>query len=266
MSRRARAQLLTVAIALVPSFAAAQVFVQSPAPSLVSAANESWFRAGAPIQRGDAFYYPLGAPQPFDGLTMVPAGAYRGIPLYTATMGVPDSVLFVPIGDARMQPYLRVLDTADRTPYSESSSGLTLTVGGFVAQAPIPPLVARPFEVAPPVAPVATVESIATAPAPVRGMTRTMPGETASTQAVGMSGRLTPSRPVATAVPPEGIDNAWIRYDGRRWVAGGKAIGLTPDMRPIGEYHGFAVYARGSDLSTIYVPSTGDLVVPFRPR
>jgi hypothetical protein len=266
MYGRARAQLLTFVIALVPSFAAAQVFIQSPAPPLVSAANESWFRAGAPIQLGDAFYYPQGAPQPFDGFTMTPAGTYRGIPLYTATMGVPYSVVFVPIGDVRMQPYLRVLDTASRAPYPETSSGLTLTVGGFVAQAPIPPLVARPFEVAPPLASAASIRSLETAPVTVAsGMTGTT-GETESSQPVGTAGRSARSRPVTTAVPPEGIDNAWIMYDGRRWVAGGKAIDRTVDMRAIGEYRGFVVYARGSDRSTIYVPSTGELVVPFRPR
>lgn len=264
MYGRVRAQLLTIIIALVPSFAAAQVFIQSPAPPLVSAANESWFRAGAPIQLGDAFYYPQGAPQPFDGFTMAPAGTYRGIPLYTATMGMPNSVLFVPIGNARMQPYLRVLDTASRVPYPETSSGLALTVGGFVAQAPIPPLVARPFEIAPPPASVAKARSLETAPVTMaRGMTGTT-SETETSQPVGTGGRSTPSRPVATAVPPEGIDNAWITYDGRRWVAAGKAIAPTADMHAIGEYRGFTVYARGSDRSTIYVPSTGDLVVPFR--
>jgi hypothetical protein len=283
MYRRARALLLTVVTALVPSFAAAQVFIQSPAAPLVSAANESWFRAGAPIQLGEAFYYPQGAPQPFDGFTMALVGAYRGIPLYTATMGVPNSVLFVPIGDARMQPYLRVLDTASRVPYPANNSGLTLTVGGFVAQAPIPPLVARPVEVAPPVAPVAVVGSIGTtsmgligATAIAGAMTGAMPSgapssepassEPPSTEPIGTSGRSMPSRPVTTAVPPEGIDNAWITYDGRRWVADGKAVETTPDMQPVGEYRGFVVYARGSDRSTIYVPSTVDLVVPFRPR
>ena len=83
---------------------------------------------------------------------------------------------------------------------------------------------------------------------------------------VGTSGRAINNGPVTTAIPPKGINNAWIQFDGRRWVAGGKAIERTADMQEIGDYRGFAVYARGSDRSTIYVPSVGKLVVPFVKR
>jgi hypothetical protein len=71
------------------------------------------------------------------------------------------------------------------------------------------------------------------------------------------------SGPVSTAIPPKGINNAWIEFDGSRWVADGKAIQRTADMEEIGQYRGFGVYARGSVRSTIYVPSVGNLVVPF---
>jgi hypothetical protein len=67
---------------------------------------------------------------------------------------------------------------------------------------------------------------------------------------------------VSTAMPPKGINNAWIEFDGARWVADGKATPRTDDMHEIGQYHGFSVYARGSVRSTIYVPSVGHLVVP----
>src|SRR5262249_17948059 len=82
-------------------------------------------------------------------------------------------------------------------------------------------------------------------------------------QVVGTSGRAINNGSVTTAIPPKGINNAWIQFDGRRWVAGGKAIERTADMRELGEYRGFTVYTRGSDRSTIYVPSVGNLVVPF---
>src|SRR4029077_15156241 len=102
------------------------------------------------------------------------------------------------------------------------------------------------------------------APAPAAELV----AQPSSSGAVGTTGRTiaTAPGPVATAVPPDGINNAWIRFDGRRWVADGKAIERTSDMHDVGEYHGFPVYARGSDRATIYVPSTSDLVVPYVKR
>jgi len=82
-------------------------------------------------------------------------------------------------------------------------------------------------------------------------------------QPVGTSGHASISGPVSTAIPPKGINNAWIEYNGSRWVADGKAIPRTADMQEIRQYRGFSVYARASGRSTIYVPSVGNLVVPF---
>ncbi len=82
-------------------------------------------------------------------------------------------------------------------------------------------------------------------------------------QPVGTSGHATASGPVSTAIPPKGINNAWIEFDGSRWVADGKAIPRTDDMQEVGQHRGFSVYARRSVRSTIYVPSVGNLVVPF---
>ena len=82
-------------------------------------------------------------------------------------------------------------------------------------------------------------------------------------QPVGTSGHATAGGPVSTAIPPKGINNAWIEFDGSRWVADGKAIPRTDDMEEVGQHRGFSVYARGSVRSTIYVPSAGNLVVPF---
>jgi hypothetical protein len=82
-------------------------------------------------------------------------------------------------------------------------------------------------------------------------------------QPVGTSGHATASGPVSTAIPPKGINNAWIEFDGSRWVADGKAIPRTDDMQEVGQHRGFSVYARGSVRATIYVPSVGNLVVPF---
>src|SRR2546430_7408548 len=91
MYRRARTGLLALTIALISSAAAAQIVAQlTPAPR-VSAENETWFRAGAPIEWNGGFYNQLGAPQAFDPYLLVPAGSNRGIPVYTSTIGQPDS-------------------------------------------------------------------------------------------------------------------------------------------------------------------------------
>ncbi len=71
---------------------------------------------------------------------------------------------------------------------------------------------------------------------------------------------------IESAIPPKGLNNAFVQYDGRRWIADGKATVLTPDMQPAGTYHGYTVYTRGADRATIYIPSTKDLVVPFTRR
>lgn len=204
MYRRARCTLFAAALALTPQVLLAQAMWQPTPPPLVTAENESWYRAGSPIEWNGDVYYPTGTPQAFDGSSMAPAGAYRGIPLYTNPGAQPGSALFVPIAGERMQRYERMPDrvAADRTE-----------------------------------------------PQPA---------------AVGTSGRTVVSGPVATAVPPKGINNAWIEYDGRRWVADGKAVPRSADFHQIGEFRGFPIYTRANDRSTIYVPSTADLVVPYK--
>ncbi len=69
---------------------------------------------------------------------------------------------------------------------------------------------------------------------------------------------------IESALPPKGLNNAFIDYDGRRWIADGKATATTADMQAAGTYHGFIVYTRGADRSVMYLPSTAGLVVPFR--
>jgi hypothetical protein len=268
MYRRARLDVLVVSLCFVASTAAAQAVWQPTPPPLVTAENETWYRAGSPIEWNGDFYYRAGAPQAFDPYVMVRAGSYRGIPLYTDTTLEPYSIVFVPISGTRMQPYERVRagmladTTGSRTPWfpPQTSAALDLMAGGFVAQAPAPPMFARPYDLAPPY-PRPEPYPEAAPPVPVAAG-----GATTAPQPTGTGGQLTDYGPVSTAIPPTGINTAWIEYDSQRWVADGKAVARTQDMREIGEYHGFPVYERGADRSTIYVPSTADLVVPFTRR
>ena len=261
MYRQARHTLLAAALALAPLGAFAQAVWQPTPPPPVTAENESWYRAGSPIEWNGDIYYPAGAAQAFDPYVMVRAGSYRGIPLYTDATLEPNSIVFVPIAGSRMQPYehLRTGMLADttgsRTPWfpPQTSAALDIMAGGAVAQAPGPPTSTRPDDRV----------SADTTPAPA------IPAATtgrAAAQPTGTSGHTTANGPVSTAIAPKGINNAWIEYDGSRWVADGKAIARGSDIHEIGKYRGFSVYARGSDRSTIYVPSTQDLVVPFVKR
>jgi len=256
MYRRARIVLVTFALTVAPQLVLAQAVWQPTAPPIVTAENESWYRAGAPIEWNGNVYYPAGAPQAFDPYVMVRSGSYRGIPLYADATLEPYSIVFVPIASGRMQPYehLRTGMLADttgsRTPSfpPESSAALDVTGGGFVAQAPAPPMFARPYDLVSSYAPPGPVATSGTTPA------------VATPPAAG--GRSV-DKPVSTARPPTGINNAWIDYDGHRWVADGKATSRTSDLKEVGTYRGFPIYANANDRSRIYVPSTLELVVPF---
>jgi hypothetical protein len=258
---------LALLFSFIASTAAAQAVWQPTPPPPVTAENESWYRAGAPIEWNGALYYPAGAPQAFDPYVMVRAGSYRGIPLYTDATLEPNSIVFVPISGTRMQPYERVRagmladTTGSRTPWfpPQTSAALDLMAGGFVAQAPVPPMFARPSDLVSPYPPASYPEAASLVPVAVTGAS-------AAPQPTGTTGQAIDTGPVATAIPPTGLNTAWIEYDGQRWVADGKAIARTPDMPELGEYHGFPVYGRGAERSTIYVPSTATLVVPFTRR
>jgi hypothetical protein len=259
MYGRARSVIFALSLAVIPCEAAAQAVWQPTPPPLVTAENETWYRTGAPIEWNGDFYYPAGAPRAFDRYAMARGGSYRGIPLYTDTTLEPYSIVFVPIAGGRVQPYERprtgmlASTTGSQAPSfpPETAAALSLTSGGFVREAPMPPTVARPYDLAP-TAPPATIQST-----PSIG------------QPVGTSGRtiiMSSSRTAVTALRPKGLNGVWIEYGGRRWVASGRAEKLSPDLQPIGTYRGFTVYGRGNDRSTIYVPSGNDLVVPYRQR
>src|SRR3954447_13085599 len=129
--------------------AGAPVLWQPASPPLVTAENETWYRAGGAIEWNGDLYYPAGAPEAFNRYQMARAGSYRGIPLYTDTTLEPYSIVFVPIGGGRMQPYERPRtgmlagSVGSRTPSfptaAEPATGLGITTGGFVAQALGPP-------------------------------------------------------------------------------------------------------------------------------
>jgi hypothetical protein len=240
-------------MACVASQATAQAIWQPTPPPLVTAENETWYRAGNAIEWNGDFYYPAGAPRAFDPDAMVRAGSYRGIPLYTDATLEPYSIVFVPISGRRMQPYERwragmLADTSGSVTPSfppQTAAALSLASEGSVAQAAMPPTFARAYDLAP-------------APAPVAAPQVQVPVGT-----TGSSVITAPPPAARTSRPSKSVSVVWIDYSGKRWTADGKAFELTADMQAVGTYRGFPVYARGSDRSTIYVPSGTTLVVPF---
>jgi hypothetical protein len=91
----------------------------------------------------------------------------------------------------------------------------------------------------------------------------------AAPQPVGTSGRLPvtpPSRP-STLNQPTGLNGIWISFDGRRWFSAGKAIEYdAASLTRVGTYHGWNVYTRNGDRSTIYIPAVPGKLSPYRAR
>jgi len=268
---RARALPLVLLLSLSgPAYA--QVTWQPTPPPLVTAENEPWFLAGDAIEWNGAFYYPAGAPEPFNRYQMVRSGSYRGIPLYTDTTLEPNSIVFVPIDGGRMQPYelprtgRLAGSVGSRAPSfptgaaTAPSGALSVTAEGYVAQAPAPPTFARAYDLGEGPQPMSPAVPIVTA-AP------TTPTGTAGASVPrpsGMAGRVT--NITSNGARPKGINSVWIEYGGRRWISAGKAVDLTSDFAKVGEYRGSPVYQRRGDSLTIYVPMTQGLVAPFKPR
>jgi hypothetical protein len=273
---------LVVAAVLFPSAAGAQVTWQPAAPPLVTAENETWYRAGNAIEWNGELYYPAGAPEAFNRYQMVRSGSYRGIPLYTDTTLEPYSIVFVPIAGGRMQPYERprtgmlagsVGSRTSSFPTStatEQSGALGVTAEGFVVQAAAPPTFARAYDLGPgaepePISPAVPVVAGAIGRTP--SATPATRAEITSARATATSGRVTTvTNGASTAARPTGINNVWLTYNGRRWVSAGPAVGRDATFTRVGDYRGFPVYQRVGDSLTIYVPTTDDLIVPFKPR
>ena len=258
MFTKARQSLIALALALSPAAVFAQATWQPTAPPVVTAENESWFRAGDPIIWSGAYYYPAGTPRFFSPKEMVRSGSFRGIPLYTDATLDPYGIVYVPVAGGMMQPYQLRREgalagtTGSTTPAfppaiatdirREIQAAGVAEIEGF-RQAPAAPAYAPAYDVAP-----------SAEPAP-QGPVAATSGRTAPTAARG---------PVTTAEQPQGVNGIWITYEGRRYFAGGQAIALADSrLTQIGTYHGFPVYRRDDDMSRIYIPGADGLVAPF---
>src|SRR5215208_6465290 len=99
---------VAVALILLAAPASAQVVSRATEAPIVTAENDPWYRLREPVQFSGDLYYPAGPEVFFNGNTMVRTGHYNGVPLYADTTLEPYSIVYVPIGSGRMQPYERV--------------------------------------------------------------------------------------------------------------------------------------------------------------
>jgi hypothetical protein len=246
--------LLALLAAAAP--ASGQIQMRPTDPPLVTAANDSWYILGEPIQFSGELYYRAGATVFFNGNAMVRIGHYNGVPLYADTTVEPFSIILVPVSRGVMQPYER--------PRSGELAG---TSG---SRAPSFPTALRPAT-----SPVAMAASPPTAaPAPIGAIsvyTPEMPAPaiTPPREAVATSGMIATRREAAPVVirRPQGNDGIWIQFMGLRWVSTGRSVSSIGAYEQVGEYAGLPVYRRGDlDEPVIYLPTAAGRFAPYRAR
>jgi hypothetical protein len=253
--------------------AVAQVVMRPTDPPIVTAANESWYLLGEPIQFAGDVYYPSGPAVFFDGNVMARSGHYNGVPLYMDTTIEPYSVVLVPVRRGLMQPYERrrqgdlVGTTGSRTPAFPVA--ISPVPGRGILQAPSAPTeLPRPIGAigaATPAPGTVVLESDEPIEAPSVSQAATAQNLGADTRA-----RATGAPTMLNAAvlrKPENNDGIWLEFNGRRWVSAGKAVPLqSSEFRKVGEYEGFPVFARSGGGDQIFLPTRGGLVAPYRAR
>ena len=245
------------AILLAAAPAAAQVQMRPTDPPLVTAANDSWYILGEPVQFAGELYFRAGATVFFNGNTMVRVGHYNGVPLYADTTVEPFSVVLVPVSRGVMQPYERPRrgelagTSGSRTPSfpTELRPGAT-----SVAMAPTAPT-------APPLPVGAISVYTPAAPGPVAVPQR----EVAGTTGILVAPREADT--IATVRRPESNEGIWIRFLGLRWVSAGPSVSAIGNFARVGEYDGLPVFRRGDiDEPVIYLPTAAGRFAPYRAR
>jgi hypothetical protein len=252
MNRRAPLTLLTLALAfLLGKPVATQVIMQPTPLPTVTAENERWYLNGDPITYAGNLYYPAGAAIFFNQNEMVRSGFYLGIPLYARTTIEPFSIVYVPIGRGRMQPYER--------PRSGELAG---TSGSTPALLPAP-RGAHVFIAQAAGAPTQTTQVI-----PYHVPEPADPGTGPPFVTEGSMGRV-PARPpteIRDRRRPPRASTIFIEFQNRRWYAAGPAETIdTSRLIRIGELDGFDVWTRRGNTDIIYIPVTrgGALAVPY---
>ncbi len=225
-------------VVLVPRKGNAQAYsLPTPAP-LVTAASADWQIRGEPVFYSGHVFHPTGPNVFFDGDVMVPAGIYRGVPLYRDVSLDPVGVVYVPIGGNLMRPYERL-----------RSGDLAGTVGNLTPSFPI--------ELDVEVSAAAAAPEIPTSASAMSVEQTVSPEGDSARRAIGTGGA-TLERP-ATYEEPLPIDGAS--------PANTVAVPFSADrFTPIGDHCGFPVYRDKAGTSDeIFVTALKDgPVAPYK--
>lgn len=223
----------------------------------MTAENEPWFHAAAPIMHAGNWYYPTGALTSFNGNEMIRSGHFQGVPLYSRKTIEPFSVVFVPLAGGWMQPYER-----------RRAGELADTAGSGAPSFPV----VRPSEQAGMEFPVQAAAPPSYAGEAPDRIALAEVGTAVATPAVGTTG-VDPAPmvgPLTTARRPEGLNGVYVEFGRRRYFADGPAVPFDAQVfTRIGEYHGFPVYRHRGQETTVYIPSLAGertVVAPYRVR
>ena len=180
----------------------------------MTAASAEWQVNSEVMLFAGLVYFPTREIRQFDGQVMTQIGVYQGVPVYADVTLEPYSVVYVPLGSARMRTYERRRD--------REMAGIPVgRAPSFAVQSPsVTAIENSVVNTAGPVTPIPTPDS-ATSPEP-------------------------PHPTHIESIPaPHANDGIWLQFNGRRWYSAGAATPFSPDrFTRVGEYHGFPVYQR----------------------
>jgi hypothetical protein len=259
--RASVAGLFLTAAVLFPKTSNAQVFSFRTPPPTANASGTDWQINSDPIVVSGIVYYPTRGFRMFDGQVMAQVGMFDRVPVYADTTLEPYSLLYVPIGGARMREYERRRD-----------GDLAGTTGSRAPSFPVAVATERA-----PFAPAAGTSGAAVDIAGVRTDSAAVGSsgrpEATVPNAVGTIGAPDRARPrrslIESIAPPTAANGIWLEFDGARWYADGPAAAFSPDrFEPVGEYRGFAVYRdRTSSKNAIWISIVKDgPVAPYSRR
>jgi hypothetical protein len=215
---------LSVAL-FVPKTGSAQVYEFRSPPPAIDAAAAAWQVDSQLMLFAGLAYAPTREFRLFDAQVMTQIGVFKGVPIYADTTLEPWSVVYVPVGRARMRTYSRVREVAEDA--RVATDAITVAGAGAIGTASMV-VPAAPRETVPD----AVVDRVAPRPAPVE-RSRT----------------------------PRPTDGVWLEFQGRRWYSDGEAASYSPErFIPIGDYHGFLVYRDKTNKqgNVIWVASVED--------
>jgi hypothetical protein len=254
--------LFLFAAVLFPKTGSAQVFSFRTPPPEVTAAAADWQINSDPIVVSGLVYYPTRAFRMFDGQVMAQIGMFDRVPVYADTTLEPYSLVYVPIGGARMREYERRRDRELASTTGSRPPSFPVTVA--TERAPREPEAGTTGTTG-------VVSSGIRTDTGVAGTTGRM--ESAVPTAVGTVGapdRSRPRRSLLESIPsPSASNGVWLEFNGARWYADGPAMTFSPDrFEPVGAYRGFPVYRdKMSKKNEIWVSVVKDgPVAPYTKR